>query len=227
MSGFIKLYRGWQDNPALGTAERKVAWIWLIEKAAWKDTVHDLMGKTSPILRGQICVSRSQLSKAWGWSGSAVERFLTRLETEQMIGRETGQGKTVITICNYGKYQDNDKETGQATGQQTGQEADKDRTTKERREEGKKEKNNNNYVFSGEVIRLNTPDFNRWEKSYPGIDLMAQLQTRDDWLRTQSEKARKNWFQSTSNWLARKQQEIAQAESEKSDPWKGLEFNHA
>jgi len=69
-------------------------------------------------------------------SESAVERFLTRLQTEQMIGRETGQGKSVITICNYAKYQDISDDAGQATGQATGQRSDSDRTAKEQGNKG-------------------------------------------------------------------------------------------
>src|SRR3546814_8151923 len=64
-------------------------------------------------------------------SPSAVERFLTRLKTEQMIEQDTGQGLSIITICNYDKYQHEKKEAGQASGQVTGQGPDSHRTTKE------------------------------------------------------------------------------------------------
>ena len=67
---------------------------------------------------------------------SGVERFLTRLETEQMIGRETGQGRSIITICNYDKYQERRDEAGQATGQAIGQRPDSDRTAKEQGNKG-------------------------------------------------------------------------------------------
>jgi len=43
----------------------------------------------------------------------------------------TEQGRSVITICNYAKYQDITNEGGQATEQQTGQQSDSDRTAKE------------------------------------------------------------------------------------------------
>src|SRR3546814_1895901 len=53
-----------------------------------------------------------------------------------MIERATGQGRTIITICNYDKYQDIGEESGQATGQDTGQRPDSDRTTKEQGNHG-------------------------------------------------------------------------------------------
>jgi hypothetical protein len=42
-----------------------------------------------------------------------------------MIEREAGQRKTVITICNYGKYQDAPGETGQSSEQKAGQKPDR------------------------------------------------------------------------------------------------------
>ena len=56
------------------------------------------------------------------------------------------------------------------------------------------------YEFEGRVIKLKPDDLKRWRKSYPDVDLMAALQSRDDWL--VSENKTKNWFISTSNHLA-------------------------
>ena len=136
MSGFATIQRRALDHPLLNDAARLGAWTWLILRASWKPTPFEIAGKIVILERGQICVSRSQLAKAWGMSPSAVERFLTRLETEQMIERATGQGRTVVTICNYGLYQDVGEETGQATGQPTGQPSDSHRTTKEQGNKG-------------------------------------------------------------------------------------------
>lgn len=132
MSGFVAMQREALEHPLFrGNPDRFYAWFWLVARAAWKPTPFDVGGKVITVQRGQICTSRSQLAAAWNWSPSAVERFLARLETEQMIGRATGQGRSIITICNYSKYQDKSEKTGQANGQQTGQQSDSDRTTKE------------------------------------------------------------------------------------------------
>lgn len=78
------------------------------------------------------------------------------------------------------------------------------------------EKEENNYQpdkpvvdgFSGRVIRLTKADFDRWQRSYPDLDLTAALQSRDDWLATAADQSAKaKWFMSTSNWLATKQKE--------------------
>lgn len=137
MSGFVALHRDATEHPLLlGNAERFGAWFWLVAKACWKPTPFNVAGKVIVLQRSQLCVSRTQLATAWGMKPSAVERFLTRLETEQMIGRETGQGRSIITICNFDKYQMGDEQAGQATGQATGQSSDSHRTTKEQGNKG-------------------------------------------------------------------------------------------
>jgi hypothetical protein len=135
--GWIALHRGWRDNPVFkGEFSRADAWIWLIEAACWKAARFDIKGRTVILQRGQLCASREQMAAAWQWSPSAVERFLARLKTEQMIERETGQGKSVITICNYAKYQNIGEQTGQEPEQQIGQEPDRNRTAKEQGNKG-------------------------------------------------------------------------------------------
>lgn len=206
MSGYVKLHRGWRDNPALDTAERRDAWIWLLEHACWRGAKFNIKGKTVELERGQLVASREQLAKAWKWSPSAVERFLTRLQTEQMLGRETGQGKSVLTIVNYGKYQDRPSEAGQETEPETGQESDRDRTAKE---EGKEEEEgkNTHYAFFGRAVRLTARDLDNWRKVYHGIpDVEAELVSLDAWLRGQPAKAQKDWFHIVAGALNKKHQ---------------------
>lgn len=165
MSGYIALHRDAFEHPLLRDAERFKAWFWLVSRACWKETRYDIRGKTVTLQRGQLCTSRTQLSEELGWSQSAVERFLTRLETEQMIGRATGQGKSIVTICNYDKYQQAEDETGQATGQATGQKSDSNRTAKE---EGKERKKYNNTPLPPKGAQI--PD---WVPSEPWSDFVA------------------------------------------------------
>ena len=56
--------------------------------------------------RGQILTSQTKLAKTWGWSRDKVQRYLALLERDQMIKLQTDNRKTIVTICNYSKYQD-------------------------------------------------------------------------------------------------------------------------
>jgi hypothetical protein len=87
------------------------AWIWLITRAAWKDTRHRIGADMVPVPRGSMFATLRQLASAWGWkSDYRVRSFLDSLEKEAMIKRYANAGKTQITICNYSKFQDNDGE---------------------------------------------------------------------------------------------------------------------
>ncbi|WP_108338591.1 MULTISPECIES: hypothetical protein [unclassified Novosphingobium] len=149
MSGFVTLHREALDHHLFrGDSARLGAWFWLIGKACWKPTTHDARGRTITVERGQLCAGREYLAKEWGWSPSAVERFLVRLETEHMIERQTGQGKSVITICNYDKYQDVAAEGGHMSGQSTEQKSDRNRTAKEQGNKETREPNGSHTPLS-------------------------------------------------------------------------------
>ena len=140
------MQRDWQDHPVFRSEKfcERAAWCWLIDKAMWKDTRHNISGTVVIIERGQFCVTLRALGDAWGWNKNVVARFLRRLENETMIETENGTGKTIITICNYSRYQDavDDGGTGIGTvnGTRVGQEWDKSGTQKKEPKKVKKER---------------------------------------------------------------------------------------
>lgn len=73
------------------------------------------------------------------------------------------------------------------------------------------------YAWSGKVIRLTPRDYNAWKKAYPNVNLDGLLQNRDEWLSTQAPDIRKRWFQSTSSWLAKRDQEAYSERQSKGD----------
>lgn len=109
MSGYYLMHRGWLDHPALGGARepfcRRAAWAWMIEQAQWQDGMQNINGKSVMIRRGQFTHSLRFMAKAWGWDDPKVRRFIARLIEEKMIDCVADAGQTVITICNYDKFQ--------------------------------------------------------------------------------------------------------------------------
>src|SRR3546814_20682416 len=94
------------DHPLFkGQPQRAYAWLWLLSKAAWKRTPFDIKGVIVTLERGQVCTSRHQLAAERGMSPSAVERFLTRLKTEQMIDQDNEQVSPIKTIYNSNNKQ--------------------------------------------------------------------------------------------------------------------------
>lgn len=70
------------------------------------------------------------------------------------------------------------------------------------------------FVFSGSIIKLTAENFSKWQSAYTALNLKSELVARDDWLagRDPDDSARKNWFVSTSKYLANRNSEaIARA----------------
>lgn len=113
--GFIALYRDvldhwlWDDKPF----SRGQAWIDLLLTVNHTDKKIMFNGELTTIKRGQTITSIRQLCDRWGWSNNKVTRFLKMLESEQMLTRKSDTKKTVITIDNYGFWQDQENEKRQ------------------------------------------------------------------------------------------------------------------
>lgn len=116
-AGWIKLHRKIRDNK-LWTKKRRFsmaeAWIDLLLSASHRD--HEVIrdyGVLS-VKRGQVLTSQVELSKKWRWHRESTIKFLLFLKADIQIdiqtSRETSTGYTLITICNYEKYQGSDEE---------------------------------------------------------------------------------------------------------------------
>jgi hypothetical protein len=168
MAGYYRLTRKWMDHEVFAQEVycKRAAWCWLIESAVWKPKAFDAHGSSVVAQRGQFVSTMRHMAKVWGWSKSKVERFLLRLEKWDMIRKETvpkhGTGKTLISICNYAKYQAEPLQSGTAIGIGTGQQRD----IKERRESSSKEEsppavNAKAVIFSqcvSYLVRTGIPD---------------------------------------------------------------------
>lgn len=108
VEGWLKLYRSiqnhwlWEDKPF----SRGQAFIDLLLMANHKDNKILFNGELIEIKRGSRITSLRQLSDAWGWSTTKVKKFLELLEKENMITVKSDNKKTLVTIENYGIYQD-------------------------------------------------------------------------------------------------------------------------
>jgi hypothetical protein len=149
--GWFRLHRDVFTHPVLSEDEngnrlpfsKLEAWLWMIGEAAWADRRANIGGQIVTLRRGQFSHSIRFMAKAWQWGVATVDRFLKRLKNEQMIGTASGTASgtavTVITICNYDKYQSDAADSGTPSGTPSGTAAEQQRNRLEEREEGKKE----------------------------------------------------------------------------------------
>ena len=126
MSGFIAVSRAFWDDPDFRNSEmsQREAFLWLVAEAAWRDRTKRVGSALVSLKRGQACHSVRFMAKAWGWSKTRVTRYLDMLENRDTLRTETGTGYTLITICNYDRYQSPEHGTGTVPGQQAGQHRD-------------------------------------------------------------------------------------------------------
>lgn len=108
------------------------AWIDLLQNTRFEDTEELIGNRLITVMRGQIPASLRYLGNRWKWSTKKVNSFLDMLVSAKMITKETPKetGQTVITICNYDKYNfcsENEKQqkkqtgnTGETVGKQQG-----------------------------------------------------------------------------------------------------------
>lgn len=119
--GYIKLYRGLEDNPlwTFDVFSKAQAWIDLLLLTNHK-TGHIKLrnGEIVQINRGECGWSMESLAKRWQWSRGKVKRFFDYLKNEKMIQQTDISNATVIKVLNYERFQ-NDTTNGQQTVQQT------------------------------------------------------------------------------------------------------------
>lgn len=106
--GWVLLYRSvrdgwiWEQKPfSFGQA-----WIDLILDVNHEDKKLFVNGKLVNVKRGQKWTSLRVLGARWGWRQEKVLQFLKALEQDGMITRTSTRSGSLLTIVNYGKYQD-------------------------------------------------------------------------------------------------------------------------
>lgn len=143
--GYYFMWRGWMKNRVFEREpvyDRRSAWAWLIEKAAWEDHQTAWNGKLINIKRGQVPHSFRKMAEAWGWNLSKVQRYIDALKTDTMIDTHTDTGFCIITICNYDEYQFNESWSDTAADTRPDTPPDTPPDTNNRNKKLKKENNN-------------------------------------------------------------------------------------
>jgi hypothetical protein len=88
---------------------RGQAWADLLLITNFKDGFIRVNGSKVIIKRGQCGWSEAKLSERWGWSRTKIRSFISELIEADQIKQEKDRRKSVITICNYSIYQDEDE----------------------------------------------------------------------------------------------------------------------
>ena len=169
VEGWLKLYRSikghwlWEDKPF----SRGQAFIDLLLMVNHKDNKILFNGELIEVKRGSRITSLRKLSEGWGWSTSKTKKFLELLEKEKMITIKSDNKKTLVTVENYGLYQDvgNTEETEKKQESNTEENQKKikknskenQKKTNKNDKEGYKNEKNEEEGKEGEECKENTP----------------------------------------------------------------------
>jgi len=129
--GYIAIARTIFDHPLLKNPKWHIAWEWLIANAAWEASAGARLSRgVAPLKRGQIAFTIRGLAESWDWPRGNVEYFLRRLEGAKMVTRQKIQTSfqtsfqtsssytaTLLTICNYDRFQNAPKSRKRKVGQ--------------------------------------------------------------------------------------------------------------
>lgn len=142
MNGFFKIERDfmasefWLSEPFT----KPQAWIDLIGMANYSQKTKYYKGAFQNVKRGQIVTSKAALANRWKWSKHKVHAYLLALERAAMITTEGTATGTVLTIVNYGLYQDAGNAQGTQKRSRRERSGNGEGTERDPQEEGKKNK---------------------------------------------------------------------------------------
>jgi hypothetical protein len=93
----------WREPRKFSRAE---AWLDCIQLAAWKPRRYAIGLEVQELQRGEFMASVRFLGERWGWSKSAIQRWLLAAQQAGRLAvRREGQGGTVYVLVNYEAYQ--------------------------------------------------------------------------------------------------------------------------
>jgi hypothetical protein len=198
MSGWIKIHRSIQEH-WLYTEKRKFsrfeAWNDILLTVNFADGQSIIKGKVYNIKRGQSILSLDTWAKRWNWEKSAVRRFLSLLQKEQMINLVSDNITTHLTVCKYEDYQD----SGNANETQTNRKRNTNeiQTTPIKEEEERKEEK----VYKKfKHLSLSIDQFKKLENDYTKEQIDNTLELIENY---KENKKYNSLYLTCKNWLAR------------------------
>jgi hypothetical protein len=108
-TGFIRLSRKFFENPFWCEARiysKGEAWLDLIQEARFEPSNAISNGKVIELKQGELIASIRYLAKRWNWGEQKVRTYLINCKVLGMITQRQHSGESVITLVNYGVYND-------------------------------------------------------------------------------------------------------------------------
>jgi len=206
MNGYVKIHRKLWTHPVFSNILEAGVFAYMISQASWKPRTVRYKDLILNLKRGQLAISQRDLAIKTGFSRGKVEKLLKRLKNEAMIEATSKPGVNIISICNYDSYQYENDERSQ-DGSHLRSQGEATPKPQNKKDERKKKE----YLYIGKVIKLEKTDYQRWQKSFPSLNLDAELESLDSYYASLPPNESKGWFMRAAAALRNRQaKEVAQ-----------------
>lgn len=118
-SGYARAYRNTWSHEIFSDFLEAAIWNYLYQNAFWKDGYKTVNGTVFEVKRGQIVVTARFLANGFRITERVVRYVIQKLEKHEMVSVKTTNKASVITICNYDKFQCFEKTEGKQDVNQT------------------------------------------------------------------------------------------------------------
>ena len=230
-TGYIKLFRKALDNELYNEKpfDRWHAFEDIMLLARYSDGKLLVDGSIVEMKRGQFFTSHRKLADRWGWSTKKVGNFLKLLSSLSMIEQKGNTSGTLVTLRNYGVYQDSDEVKGNTEESLRKHSGNAEETLGNQKEESKERKkdiynppicpplepkkaeNRKTYGEFG-LVRLSDDEYGKLAERLGKSSAADYIERLDGWLAEGNRK--KNHYATILNWW-RKDGSVKQDESPK------------
>jgi hypothetical protein len=195
--GWVKFHRQIIDNPRASDPHWMSLWSWLILLATHQPVKMVFGTEVITLKPGQLITSRESLESKTGINQHKIDRLLKVLKSEQQIEQQTSSSSRLITILNWGKYQQNEQPSAQQVSSDCAAVEQQLSTNKNIKNVRMKEVNNPLPLFPAEpVAELVIPQHLRTESFMKvwsdWVNFRKSIKKVKDWLRL---------FQYQLDWL--------------------------
>lgn len=160
-SGYILLARSILDSDVFASQKLLKIWIWCLCKANFKDRSVPLkIGKGETIVnvkRGSFIFGRNKAEEELFIDGSTIYKSMQKLELMDMIKIQSNNQYSIVTICKYNEYQQNENYKVTTNEQPSNNQVTSNEQPSNTTNTLPKVKNDNN------VKQINIPDFEEFK----------------------------------------------------------------
>ena len=108
------MHRGWMNHPAFRNNDDRVAWVWIIEHAVFRETTISIKNKPVKLKKGELSYSQRYLSEAWGIGRQQVRGLINHFIEWDLISLVknpasnpvNNHGQMVLKVNKYAEKQE-------------------------------------------------------------------------------------------------------------------------